>query len=229
MRTIRSLGVTAFAILLAPASAFAGPIDWSYTSSFHAAGQPTVPYIYVANGGTGADGSYVLEAALHGLIESGYPSNPGASPIVVGHFEPVRYNAAYQNPPTSEERFELDVTITDVASGQSGTARFFGLGVTLLTQEWTPNPISLMFVGDGSQPSALGRYGTQQSLVLGNNRYDLDVSSNGEAIWGGNGDVVASVAIRPTSTPEPSSIMLAAFGLLGAFGLTSRKSGSSRR
>jgi hypothetical protein len=219
MRTLscfRSLSLFAFVVAL-PSPAYAGPMDWSYTSSFHAAGQPNVPFIYVATEGTGVVGTYILEAALQGLIESGHPSNPGASPIVVGHFEPARYNAAFQNPPTFEQRFELDVTITDGASGQRGTIKFSGLVSTYLTEDWTPNPISLRFIGDEFQPTALGRYGTSQSLVLGKNRYDLDVSSD-PAMWGGNGDVVATVNVSPAVTPEPTTIALAGIGLVGMFG-----------
>lgn len=201
-----------------PSASFAGPIEWSYTSSFHAVGQPGVPFVYVGGGGTGTDGTYVLGAALHGLNELGYPNNPGVgSPITVGHFEIAQFNAAYQSPPTTQKNFELDVIIADGASGQRGTAAFFGSGSTVLTENWPPNPMSLHFVGDELQPTVLGRYGTSQSLVLGKNRYDLEVSST-TAAWGGNGDVVAAVSISPLATPEPATFALAGIGLVGLMG-----------
>ncbi len=193
--------------LALPSASFAGPIDWSYTSNFHAVGQPGVPFVYVGGGGTGTDGTYVLGAALHGLNELGYPSNPGVgSPIAVGHFEIAQFNAAYQSPPTTQKNFELDVIIADGASGQRGTAAFFGSGSTALTENWPPNPMSLLFTSS-----------TSQSLVLGKNRYELDVSST-PAVWSGNGDVIAAVSISPLATPEPTTFALAAIGLMGLWG-----------
>ena len=190
-----------------PSASFAGLIDWSYTSSFHAVGQPGVPFVYVGGGGTGTDGTYVLGAALHGLNDLGYPSNPGvSSPIAVGHFEIAQFNAAYQSPPTTQKNFELDVIIADGESGQRGTAAFFGIGSTVLTENWPPNPMSLLFTSS-----------TSQSLVLGKNRYELEVSST-TAPWGGNGDAIAAISIRPVATPEPATFALAGIGLVGLMG-----------
>ena len=193
--------------LALPSASFAGPIDWSYTSNFHAVGQPGVPFVYVGGGGTGTDGTYVLGAALNGLNDLGYPSNPGvSSPIAVGHFEIAQFNAAYQSPPTTQKNFELDVIIADGASGQRGTAAFFGSGSTALTENWPPNPMSLLFTSS-----------TSQSLVLGKNRYELEVSST-TAPWGGNGDAIAAISIRPVATPEPATFALSGIGLVGLMG-----------
>jgi len=190
-------------IVLVPGAAFAGPLDWTYTSRFHQANQSGNLNIYVGNGGEGAGGSYVLEAALQGLSEAGHPFNPGASPIVVGHFVPMTYNAAWQTPPSGGvKNFELDVLITDTTSGQSGTAAFFGTAYSVMTTDATPNPSWLIFDS-----------GLSQSLLLGANRYDMELSQD-KAVFGGNGDVVASINVRPAETPEPASLMLAAVGLL---------------
>src|SRR5947209_3534548 len=92
------------ALVILPLTAAAGPVEWTYTSTFHAAGQPDVQSVYIGFGGTGAGGSYLLSATLHGLTELGFPSNPGiGSDVVVGHFEVGTVNAAYQNPPTWEK------------------------------------------------------------------------------------------------------------------------------
>ncbi|HEY3789676.1 MAG TPA: PEP-CTERM sorting domain-containing protein, partial [Urbifossiella sp.] len=168
-------------------------------------------FIYVANGGEGVGNSYVLEASLQGLIESGLASNPGNARITVGHFSPAVYNAAFEQSPTTATTFELDVTITDGASGQSGVASFFGFGSTVVTTGWPPNPISLQLLTPASQ-----------TLVLGGNSYDVSLSST-PAVWGGNGDVVAAVSLSPAATPEPATIALAGLGFVGLLGWRNAK------
>jgi hypothetical protein len=203
--TIRVRLLALFGLLVSVSPLSAGPIGWTYSTDFHAAGQPGIPAIYVANGGEGTDGSYVLEAALQSLT-----SGPGSSSIALGHFEPRQYNAAWQVPPTFTKPFELDVTIVDGPSGQSGTLKFFGTGATVFTTDWYPNPITLQFTSD-----------TTQSIVVGASRYDLKVTSS--AAWlGGNGDVDASVKVSAAVTPEPTTLGLAGVGLLAAFGLRRR-------
>jgi hypothetical protein len=203
------LSAIVFALVIGfPSVALAGPMDWTYTSRFHAVGQPGVPFIFIADGGARTDGSYELGAALHGLMESGYPSNPGAGPLVsVGHFEMSQFNSAYQIAPTFEKNFQLDVRITDATSGQSGTAVFFGFGNTVFTEDWIPNPISLEF----SSP-------TSRSLVIGANRYTVQVSTDGAAIYDGNAGVVARVDVQPATTPEPATVGLAGIGFVAMFG-----------
>lgn len=202
---VRSL----FVLLCLASRAEAGPIDWTYTSRFSAAGQPDVPFIDIADGG--APGSrYVLEASLQGLIEAGKSANPGSSPIVLGHFAPALFPIGPGQAPTTATTFELDVTITDQASGLSGTASFFGFGSTVVNPVSTPNPVSLQFLTP-----------TSKTLVLGENDYELSLTST-SASWGGNGDVVAAVSIRPAATPEPGALALAGFGFVGLLGWRNR-------
>lgn len=191
-----------------PTAALAGPIEWTYTSTFHAAGQPNMPSVYVGAGGSGAGGSYMISAALQGLTELGYPSNPGSGPYIsVGHFEHSTVNAANQMPPTLEQNFELRVAITDTASGESGAAVWTGFFTSTFTDGWPPNELVLNL----TSPS-------YQRLMLGATRYELDLNST-YAIYGGNGDVTAYVQMSPASTPEPGTLALAGIGLFGVFGL----------
>ena len=200
--------------LLAPLGVAAGPVEWTYTSTFHAAGQPNVPFVYVGDGGTGVGGSYILAANIQGLSELGSPSNPGTDqPIHVGTFSLNTYNAAWQNPPTWEPNFELRVSVTDTASGETGAAVFTGYGESAYTDGWPPNPVMLHLTSP-----------TSKRLTLGGKFYDVEItdieSENFET-----GGVYAHVILGPEPAPEPATLALAGVGLLGVFGLRRPRKG----
>src|SRR5262245_6502461 len=110
------------ALLALPLTAAAGPIDWTFTSRWHAVGEPNTPFVYIGAGGSGAGNSYMLSAALQDLSGMTYPA-PGSGPyITLGHYEHRTDNAAWQMPPTFERDWELHVTVTDTASGETGVA-----------------------------------------------------------------------------------------------------------
>jgi len=218
MQTPFRLSIVAIASAFLTGTASAGPMDWTYTSRLHAAGPGDIPYIFIADGGTGVGGSYMLGATLQGLIANGYPSNPGVGgPIAVGYFGINQLNAAWQSPPTFEKHFQLDMILTDSTSGQTGTVQFFGSGNTVVTQELSPNPIWVEL----SSP-------TSRSIVIGANRYNVEVSPGGQADWRENGAILAKVDVQPAATPEPSTLGLAAVGLMGLIRFRLTRASTSR-
>jgi hypothetical protein len=97
--------------------------------------------------------------------------------------------------------FTVDVTITDHASGESGTRTFTGGYLKLWGGEGGAAMIISSFGGD---PDG-------EALELGGNRYTVRASSLGQWTFP-TGEMV--VQVDPTAaTPEPGTLALAALGL----------------
>ncbi len=138
--------------------------------------------------------------------------NPG---VALGNANIVAVNlTAFTFAPTSNGKpyqftnspYHLGITLTDVDSGQSGTLHFSGV-----------------FDGDFTAwKMGLGTRFTstpQQSLILGRHRYSVTLghfTPPDPPAEGGAGSISASVSVQPVSAPEPSALLLACSGLVGA-------------
>jgi hypothetical protein len=76
--------VAFFGVLALPTAAEAWPISslaWSYSCTFHAAGEPAVPYVFIGTSGGGAN-DYTLYARLYNSLPLG-PGSFMAGPATV--------------------------------------------------------------------------------------------------------------------------------------------------
>jgi hypothetical protein len=101
-----------------------------------------------------------------------------------------------------DQRFRVTLDITDLNSGQTGSAEFLGtLGISTWWNEFpTPYEYSIDLSG-------------QAVLNLSGNRYDITVAGG---FTEDNGIMTASVMVGPAA-PEPSTLGLAALGIAGAW------------
>jgi hypothetical protein len=192
----------AFALLIAvaaPRRSEAGLIPWSYQWN----AQPIVidadpPSPNDKPGGiTLTPGAITITGGNQGVARGS--ANIDAVSLTAFNFSPGQYrftNASYH----------LGVTLTDVNSKQSGTLRFAGLFDGSFT-DWKMD-LNMHFTS-----------ATQQSLILGANRYTVTLTTYtppAPPSQGKSGDISAFVKVQPVHAPEPTSLILAGSGLLVA-------------
>jgi hypothetical protein len=189
------------ALVAFPTLAVAGPIEWSYHTEVTYA-QDYGPNFTVTAPPYGTAATMPGEPSYVWLFNS--TGNPRPDP---GSFE-ARYE------------FTIAVTITDLASGQSGMQEFSGSYVSM----WMYQPEEVNNPNAWRWEWAAFLFGDEQSwrtLQLGNNQYDFRAfgAASGSFPYG-----ELNVDIHPTvaATPEPGTLALAALGL-GAIGLRIRK------
>jgi hypothetical protein len=158
-------------------------------------------YLLSANQGTASTIDLISHQATDNT--SSFGTN-----VILGYIT-FTSSADAESPDTVSLDYSLDVTLTDTASGQSGTLVFTGhLGGNVANGQAN---ISNTYTGN-----------TNQSIVLGNVDYtvnSLSYSPPGGA--GGQGQFGATV--YGAAIPEPSSIILVMVGMLGTVGLIGRQ------
>lgn len=223
IRTLR-MAATAFALFAGISTASAGPIEWSYSAHVRTSAGTGVlkigsyQLLYDPSGNGTSEpisGNYTLtvpfaERTIAGTSADATGVNSDTiAPFSVGHGYSLVPTA---NAPPSDTTFLVDLTITDSASGQSGTVSLTG---SAGASTWETFPTPALF--------SLSMNPDQSDLVLGSNRYRV-------AALGGLPDeldepAAASFRITATAdTPEPGTLLLAAVGLSGVgFGWVRRR------
>jgi hypothetical protein len=170
----------------------AGLIDWSYTSNYASASNPNLAASFIGGGGHGAGGSWIAWMNYEGQSNN----EAGAGHFFIGYAIPQWGNAALDSPPTFDRNFNLTLTLTDSASHASGSLVYSGYFVA----DTLFGPVTMQY----TSPS-------EQSLILGGNRYDVTLPFNGGAEYAD----VQVAAVLPT--PEPASIGMLLFAFGGLF------------
>ncbi len=109
--------------------------------------------------------------------------------------------------------YGLGISLTDAASGQSGTVNFAGeLNGSLSAKSAL---LTNTFLGN-----------TVQQLALGSNLYTVALSAfapPGPPVSGNGGAVSALITVQPNTVPEPSALALAVLGIGGLGFVTWRR------
>jgi hypothetical protein len=199
-----ALALTLLMIAVHPRRGEAGLIPWSYQWN----AQPTV---------IDADPLGPNHAPAGGIeLTPGAITITGGNPgVALGNAHIVAVNlTAFTFSPSPDDKpysftnspYRLGITLTDVDSNQSGTLHFAGVFDGSLT-DWTVD-LHTHFTS-----------ATQQWLILGQNRYTVDLTTYvppDPPVEGGEGNISASVSVQPVSAPEPSALLLVGIGLAGA-------------
>ncbi len=212
------------AALLLVGTAAAEPIHWTYTPAF--AGNLGSQYVSTGSSGRPDASEPTGFRAYQGytrLTAAPGGDRTGAGLLTVGA---VAHGDFYWtgtgDPPPAfpiDPQFLAAVTITDAASGESGTASIFGQAASQDSWLGAPADVSLPDVGQmWGDPSWV------QELVLGGNRYRVVFGGrktnprDGGPFVGGMWDaldVVADVRVVPDAhAPEPATLALGGLGLL---------------
>jgi hypothetical protein len=204
-------------LLLGPPLATAGPIEWSYSA--HVRTTTDLGLLNLGSerlwsdpsgNGTGEliPGDYVFTAPLGDRTMTGrFPAYPGQpnQPIRLLSVGQGWQTHLAESAPASDPTFLVTFTLTDLASGQSGTIEYVGRGGVATDGLYPPR---VLFSG------SMGP--NETTLVLGRNRYWV------RAIGGLPEELEdpASVGVlveATANTPEPATLALGGIGfaLLG--------------
>ena len=193
---LRRLAFVSFALLAVPASAPAGPITFHYSTAFTATPSP----LNTHNPGE-------LSHSLTPEGSASFDVNTGGT-IMLGTL--VFGPSNRPQPPgwgTAGISFSASVTITDIASGQTGTLTLPGEAVDMWSfREWdgrATNDYHELEFGD-----FMGRHNDAVQMQIGNTRYTFSVQT---------GDLDESAFYQLSAayaTPEPGTFALAAIGLV---------------
>jgi PEP-CTERM motif len=199
----------AMAAFFTTAQADAGPIPWSYSTTITgetgqtrlAVGSRTLTTVDPQNGDPISTQDYFITAPL----PSGFSNSvEGSGEQIVGGIGNQMGAEFFTTPPPGpiDQRFRVTLNITDLTSGESGSAEFLGtVGIATWWNEFpTPYEYDIGLSG-------------QAVLNLGGNRYDITVAGG---FTEDNGIMTASVMVAP-AVPEPATIGLATLGLAGAW------------
>ncbi len=193
-RALRPAALVAAALAFAPAAS-AGPLEFRLQSHTHLDdSHPVWAGAFV--GGLPLDQSFAVDPSVGVTLQLAHfspsyvrPADPDWQPMTSSVF-------------AGELDLRAEVTITDEASGQSGTVTFGGL----VWEEWAHR-------WDGTWNYTHGMSGfDDQTLMLGGTRYTLNATIR-------EGDRLATLDITAgPAVPEPGTLALAAVGL-GPVGL----------
>ncbi|MFO0796018.1 MAG: PEP-CTERM sorting domain-containing protein [Gemmataceae bacterium] len=201
--------------VLLPAAANAGPIEWDVSARLARVGDAGGPWAYVITPEYVGGGVTIHEQTFSRLAAEGPHTGWGWQSFRVGSLFPdgLRLDPNHYAPGT----FGVDVTVTDRASGQAGTATFGGVGWEQLTQDL--DHIGWLL---SRRSHAELRGETQLALTLGGTDYVVGLRAVDRD---GIVDFFAEVrAGGVTATPEPGTLALAGLGV-AAIGLGGRRRG----
>lgn len=206
--------VALFALLLVPQLVSAGPIEWTYSARLRTAGGTelldlgTVTLGHYSEGmghGEWITDEYTLTLPQPEQTATGTGTGRQVFPIF-SFGSGLRVHPVAEAPAADRE-FLLDFTLTDTASGASGTIAYTGTaGASVLNERDNLRPL---FSAGVDQESA--------ELMLGGRRYRITTERSLP------GDIEESAQLWFTvdavqETPEPGTLLLAAVGL-GAVGV----------
>lgn len=206
--------------LLLPSAATAGPIEWEVSAHLARVGAAVGPMAGTLTDEFVGGGSTVHEQTFSRLASTGPQSGWGWKSVRVGSLLPdgPRYDPLHGAPGT----FAVNLTLTDRATWQTGTATFAGRGWEELVQD-VDNPFRGILLGRRAFAELTGP--TEQSLTVGGTEYEVGLRAVDR---GGFVDFVADIRAGDiAATPEPTTLALAGIGLGGA-ALARRPSGLHR-
>lgn len=226
---MKRYGLAVLAGFFMSAVAVAGPIEWTYTATLGgdrgaahvAAGRGGRPDMTEPNGMREYFGYTELTTAPFAGPQAGNALlTIGSLP---GYSNFYWLNESESAPPI-DENYLAAVTITDTASGESGTVSVIGPAVSSDAYLGLPADLDLPAVSQI-------RFQPAYELVLGGNTYrvwfaenkvDFNPNANPGASWT-RLDVIAEVeVVSPLSTPEPATLLLAGVGV-AVVGLAMRR------
>jgi hypothetical protein len=132
--------------------------------------------------------------------------------------EPGSYKAEYS--------FAVRVTITDHASGESGTLSFPGWYSSMWSYPASERDNPDRWRWDW-EVSDFGDTWNSQGFVLGRTAYTVRAFGGGQGQFP-NGEMVVRTDSLPVATPEPGTLALAGFGLLPLAGTVARRRSLAR-
>jgi hypothetical protein len=198
-------------LLLAGAPAHADPsasdlVEWSYSWS-HNYASGSIPADSPGTGGVSLTKEQTRDAT-------------GSSDVVATNLRTFSTaTASSADKLNSNGSYELTITITDKASGETGTLTFTG-------------KLSGTFTADSTNITNQFTGSTTQSITLGDNTYTVTLTSytppgpstaESSGSIGAHVEVTAGGDIQKTDAPEPSSLLLSCVGLALAGGAAWRK------
>lgn len=189
---------------LAPRRSEAGLIAWNYQWN----AQPNVVQADPLSPNQPPGGITLTPGAI--TINGGSPGTAqGNASIVAVNLNAFTFAPSPDGKPYefTDSPYRLGVTLTDAASGKSGTLHFSGV----FDGSFTDSSMNL---------HTLFTSGQRQWMILGHNRYSVNLTAftpPDPPVQGGAGSILASVSVQPTpnaaSAPEPSALLLAGSGL----------------
>lgn len=207
--------------LIATTAATAGPIQWSYSSTFAPIVTPAVTPGYEGMVNTATTIHDELGSTPYGVATRGawgWQTVNIASLVPDTGVSPEKFIA---------QEFKLNVSITDAASGQTGTVSLTGsanetLGfLQVRTWDGVLEDDARYIVSRHVTSFALSQL-SDDTLTLGGNEYHVQVEQRYGA--NGTGYLDAAVTVGDVNlTPEPSTMVAAGVGLLGVAGVRLRR------
>jgi|SRR5579875_447345 hypothetical protein len=197
-----ALTATLLIVVLKPQRGEAGLIPWSYQWS----AQPTVvdadplgPNHTPVGGITLTPGAITITGGNRGVAL-------GNANIIAVNLTAFTFSPSPNGKPYSftNAPYRLGITLTDAGSKQTGSIYFTGVFDGSLTDQTID--LHTYFTS-----------ATQQSLVLGHNRYTVSLTTYtppDPPAEGGAGSIGAFVSVQPVSMPEPSALVLAGISLV---------------
>jgi hypothetical protein len=214
--------VSVLAAFLVPAShATAGPIEWGFSTHLARAGGaygPAAGWGWLTDEFIGGD-TTIHEVTFSRLAAAGPGHGWGWQSVRVGAVVPD--GPSYDPLHWAESTFDINLTLTDLASGEAGTLRFTATGWEDVTQDMD-HPWVLL----GRKSFALITGDAEQTLTLGGNTYHVGLRAVGRY---DTAELVADVRVGDVqATPEPTTLALAGLGLAAAGLARARRSGVHR-
>ncbi|WP_439620791.1 PEP-CTERM sorting domain-containing protein [Gemmata sp.] len=193
------------ALVLAPRAASAGPIEWGYTADV----------VYAQDYGS----KFTVTLAPGDTVFAEY-GDTSHIPLFTSEGKPRPEPGSYE----AEYLFDINVRLTDAASGQSAVLTFAGGYSSVWMYQPGDDPNIWRWEYESSM---FGDFWDGREVVLGTTRYVVRAYGGGSGMFP-FGDMDVRAELVPTSgVPEPGTLALAGIGL-GAALLRARRLKTSR-